>query len=216
MGATSATFSTTYQAAIVMTLNPGAYTAVVSGVGNTSGIALLSVTEVDRPGTPLLNFSTRGQVQSGNNIMIGGFVIGGATPKTVLIRGRGPSLAGAGITMPLPNPVLQVLNGTTVIASNDNWPSAANVGAISATGLQPSNNAEAAVLVRLNPGRTPCSSPAPTRTPVWGCSRCSGFEGYGLRSNTPTSSSAMRFQPCDSSAHTSGHEKSAPTPPQST
>ena len=80
----------------------------------------------------------------------------GATPKTVLIRGRGPSLAGAGITMPLPNPVLQVLNGTTVIASNDNWPSAANVGAISATGLQPSNNAEAAVLVRLNPGRTPC------------------------------------------------------------
>lgn len=70
----------------------------------------------------LINISTRGVVGTGADVLIAGFIIGGTTPKTVLVRGRGPSMAGAPFFVPgtLPNPFLRLFSGQTVIAENDN------------------------------------------------------------------------------------------------
>src|SRR4029453_17249451 len=80
------------ESAILATLNPGAYTAIVSGVGGTTGIAIVEVSEMDHPEIPLIGISTRGQVLTGNDVMIGGFIIQGDSPQTVVVRARGPSL----------------------------------------------------------------------------------------------------------------------------
>ena len=111
--------------------------------------------------TRLTNISTRGLVQTGNDVMIGGFIIGGSAPKKVLIVARGPSLASAGITNPLANPRIALYSGQTVLMDNDNWQtqSAAAGGSAAAAaiqalggGLTPSNPNESALLVTLNPG----------------------------------------------------------------
>jgi hypothetical protein len=140
------------EAAILMTLNPGAYTAVVSGVGGSTGVAIIEVFEVDAILVPLANISTRGRVQTGDNVMIGGFVIQGDGPQTVVIRARGPSLAQFGIQGLLANPQLQLFSGATQIAANDNWQNAANAAAIQASGFAPTDPLEAAILITLQPG----------------------------------------------------------------
>jgi hypothetical protein len=102
---------------------------------------------------PLTNISTRGRVLTGDDVMIGGFVIAGSSPKTVLIRARGPSMVPAGVTDPLANPQMTLVSSTqTIIASNDNWGSATNAIAIQATGLAPSDALESAILITLDPG----------------------------------------------------------------
>jgi hypothetical protein len=78
------------EAAIVTTLSPGAYTAIVNGVSSaTSGVAIVEVFELDQPGTPLINIATRGPVQTGDNVMIAGLIIQGDAPQTVLITAQG-------------------------------------------------------------------------------------------------------------------------------
>ncbi len=91
-------------------------------------------------------------MQTGTNVLIGGFIITGATPKTVLIRARGPSLAALGVPGVLANPMMGLYSGPTNIASNDNWGSAANAAAIAATGQAPTDALESAILITLNPG----------------------------------------------------------------
>jgi hypothetical protein len=92
------------------------------------------------------------QVLTGNDVMIAGFIIGGSTPKTVVVRARGPSLIPAGITNALANPQLALFSGQTQIGYNDNWQSAANAAQIISSGFQPDNTLEAAILITLNPG----------------------------------------------------------------
>ena len=140
------------ESAILSTLNPGAYTAIVSGVGGGTGVGIVEVYELDRPEIPLINISTRGKVLTGDNVMIGGFIIQGDSAKTVLIRAVGPNLANFGVTGVLANPKLQLYSGQTVIASNDDWGTATNASAITATGLAPANPLEAAILITLQPG----------------------------------------------------------------
>ena len=140
------------EAAILTTLAPGPYTAIVTGVGNTTGIAIVEVFEVDAPNTPLINISTRGIVQTGDNVMIGGIIIQGDGPQTVVVRARGPSLAALGVPGTLANPQLVLYSGQTAIASNDNWGDAPNAAAITASTFAPTNPNEAAVLVTLQPG----------------------------------------------------------------
>jgi hypothetical protein len=142
------------ESAVLMTLAPGAYTAIVSGVGSTTGVALIEVFEVDAQTNPLINISTRGRVQTGNDVMIAGLIIQGATPQTVVVRARGPSLAAAGIANPLADPTLTLVRSSdnAVIATNDNWQTAANAAQITASGFAPSNNAEAAIQMTLAPG----------------------------------------------------------------
>src|SRR4030095_6087746 len=98
------------------------------------------------------NLSARAHVFTGEQILIGGFIIGGTEKKMVLIRGLGPSLAGFGVPGPLANPTLSLFDHTaTLIAANDNWKSTQQAQ-IQATGLAPSNDFEAGILAPLSPG----------------------------------------------------------------
>jgi hypothetical protein len=113
--------------------------------------------------SPLLyNISTRGFVQTGDNVMIGGLIIRGSGPKKVLLRVLGPTLGQPPFTVPnaMANPALNLFQGSTLVASNDNWGNATNQQSIRDTGLAPPNALEAAILILV-------SIPAPT-------SDCSG------------------------------------------
>ncbi|MBK7661921.1 MAG: Ig-like domain repeat protein, partial [Betaproteobacteria bacterium] len=100
----------------------------------------------------LANISTRMQVLTGNDVLIGGFIIGGSAPKTVVVRARGPSLIPFGIANALPNPTMQLFSGQTVLATSDDWGTAANAAAITTSGFAPSSPLESAILTTLGPG----------------------------------------------------------------
>jgi DNA-binding beta-propeller fold protein YncE len=140
------------ESAILVTLDPGAYTAIVSGAGGSTGVGIVEVFEVDHPENPLAGISTRGFVQSGDDVLIGGIVIQGNAPQTVMVRARGPSLASQGVANPLQDPVLQLVasDGTTI--TNDDWGSAPNAAQVQASGFAPSDPRESAILVTLQPG----------------------------------------------------------------
>jgi YVTN family beta-propeller protein len=142
------------ESGLLVNLPPGAYTAIVQGVGGGTGVAVAAVYEVDEPTRPLINISTRGNVLTGNDVMIGGFVITGSGPQTVAIVGTGPSLAQFGITNPLLNPTLTLVRSSdqSVVATNDDWGSASNASQVQASGFAPSDPAESAILVTLQPG----------------------------------------------------------------
>jgi hypothetical protein len=141
------------EAAIVQTLNPGNYTAVVSGFGGSIGIGLVEVYDL-ASGQPskLANIATRGFVDSGDNVMIGGFIIGaglgtnGSGSARLLLRAIGPSLVDAGIDNALQDPTLELVNSNgDTVAANNNWRDAQQ-GEIEATGIPPSSDLEAALV----------------------------------------------------------------------
>jgi hypothetical protein len=99
----------------------------------------------------LINLSTRGFVGTGDEVLIGGFVIEGS-PETVLIRAPGPSLEEFGVADPLFDPVLTLFSGQTAIASNDNWVDSFQADDIFDTGLAPDDDLEPAILITLDPG----------------------------------------------------------------
>jgi len=140
------------ESAIVATLNPGAYTAVVRGANNTTGIAVVEAYDLDADrSAKLANIATRGFIQTGDNVMIGGFILGGGTGDTrVVLRGIGPSLGAFGIANPLADPTLELhdANGA-LLDSNDNWRTIQAL--IQPTGLQPGNDAESALLLSNPP-----------------------------------------------------------------
>ncbi len=143
------------ESAIIADLNPGqAYTAVVRGKGAATGIAVVEAYDLAQDGgSKLANISTRGFIDLGDDIMIGGFIIGGGGlgGAGVVVRAIGPSLSGS-VTNPLADPVLEIHDGNGVLATfNDNWQDC-QAAEIQATGLQPTNDAEATVLARLRPG----------------------------------------------------------------
>jgi hypothetical protein len=136
------------ESAIVATLASGSYTAVVRGASNDTGIAVVEAYDLDPIQTSTLaNIATRGLVQTGDNVMIGGFIyLGGAGSTKVVVRGIGPSLGAAGIINPLPDPMLELHDGNgAIVASNDDWGSSPDANTIQGVGLQPSNTAEAAI-----------------------------------------------------------------------
>ncbi len=110
------------ESAILATLAPGRYTAIVSGVSNTTGAGLVELYALGSgTATSLSNISTRGLVQTGDNIMIGGFIISGQ-PQQVLIRALGPTLTQFGVPGALQNPQLTLFNeANQPIARNDDW-----------------------------------------------------------------------------------------------
>ena len=139
------------EAAIFTCLNPGAYTAELRSVaGKQLGIGIVEANDVDL-GTPyLLNISTRTGVENGARRAVAGFAIRGTEPRTVLLRGRGPSVRVN--RDKLLDPALELRQGPTVLASNDDWQDAANAADISATGLAPTIAEESAILITLQPG----------------------------------------------------------------
>ena len=147
---TGAAPANSFESAILRLLPPGRYTAIVRGVGNATGIALVEGYDLDRTvDSKFANISTRGLVQTGNNVMIGGFIVLGADSQKVIIRAIGPSLALAGKLM---NPTLELHNRQgAIIASNDNWRTTQQAEII-ATGIPPSNNFESSIVRTLTPG----------------------------------------------------------------
>ena len=154
-------------AALFESLAPGAYTAVVHGASGDSGVALAEVYDAGPAGAGgglaphLINVSTRAKVGSGGNILIAGFVIGGATSKTVLIRASGPALTAFGVTGVLADPSLALYqsNGdgsSTLVRSNTGWAGDAEIASIAAAvgafSWGPDATPDSAVLVTLSPG----------------------------------------------------------------
>jgi hypothetical protein len=135
------------EAAIIASLAEGSYTAIVRGASSSSGVGLVEIYDLDNAASiHLKNLATRGRVETGENVMIGGFILGGSVSTNVIVRGLGPSLANAGISGALANPSLELYNGQgTLIDSNDDWTSSANKTAISNAGLAPTNDLESAV-----------------------------------------------------------------------
>ncbi len=146
------------ESAILTTLSAtssgSAYTAVMRSVGGTSGVGLVEVYDLDSgPGSSLLNISTRGNVQTGDNVMIGGFIVAGNGSQRVLVRAIGPSLAAFGVADPLADPTLTLYDSQgTQIDFNDNWQDNPAQAEIEATMIAPSDPKESAVLQTLAPG----------------------------------------------------------------
>ena len=145
--------------AIVQTLAPGAYTAIVRGMNDTVGAALLEVYDLDQSSASLItNISTRGPVETDANVMIGGFIIGGGLgsdgdgSSKVLVRGIGPELTNFGIADALQDPQIELFDGNgNLLTSNDNWKDSQQA-AIQATGLAPRDERESAILTTLIQG----------------------------------------------------------------
>ena len=138
------------ESALVQSLVPGSYTAVVSSVTGTPGIGLVEIYDLDPPAdSQLSNISTRGNVHTADAVMIGGIIILGQTPSNILVRALGPSLPLEGV---LVDPALDLhdANGA-LISSNDNWKDTQQ-SEIESTGIPPTNDAEAALLMVLTPG----------------------------------------------------------------
>jgi len=153
------------ESAIVATLDPGAYTAIVRGNGNTTGVALVEVYDLNQGvDSKLANLSTRAFVSIGDNIVIAGFLlsgdgsngIGGPNDDRVIVRGIGPSLAPAifPTNAVLANPTLELRdsNGSLILANNDWQDNAAQAAEITAAGLAPTNSLESAIAATLPPG----------------------------------------------------------------
>jgi hypothetical protein len=145
------------ESAIDTTVNPGAYTAVLRGKNNTSGVALIEVYDLS-PAVlaKLANISTRALVGTGDNIVIAGFVLGGGQDNTarIAVRGIGPSLTAVGVTNALANPMLELRdgNGALLIANNDWQDNPAQAAELTAAGLAPANQLESGIVATLAPG----------------------------------------------------------------
>src|SRR5512133_3350312 len=150
------------ESAIIADLQPGNYTAIVRGVNNTAGVALVEVYDLS-PGasSSLGNISTRSSVETGENVMIGGFIVQGSGPKRVIIRAIGPELTQYGIINALANPRLELHNGSgALIATNDNWQTTILGGIITSnqvsdiqnSGHVPTAASESAIIANLPPG----------------------------------------------------------------
>ncbi|MBV9008977.1 MAG: matrixin family metalloprotease [Verrucomicrobia bacterium] len=143
------------EAALIATLAPGAYTAVVHGFGNTTGVALIEVYQLDSSTSKLSNVSTRGSVGTGDNVLIGGIIVSGTTAKNVIVRAIGPTLAAPPFSMTgtLANPTIELHNASgALLFSNAGWTSSTQAGAIAASGYAPQNAAEVAIMATLSAG----------------------------------------------------------------
>ena len=150
------------ESTIVMTLNPGAYTAILSGKSGGMGIGVVEVYDLAQSAnSKLANISTRGFVDTGDNVMIGGLIVGGGNTSgaaRVLVRALGPSLVSSGIQDPLRDPTLELHNGNgATLATNDNWKINAQTqrsqeAEVLLTTSPPPNELESAIVASLAPG----------------------------------------------------------------
>lgn len=145
--------------ALVVTLNPGAYTVHLSGVGGVEGNAIIEAFDISgHVSSRMINVSTRCYVGTGDNVAIAGLIVHGDKPRRVFIRALGPSLGYLfGVTNALPNPRIELFAGNQSIDSNDNWrdydgSSVALEGRLGGTGFAPFDNLDSAIVRILAPG----------------------------------------------------------------
>jgi hypothetical protein len=148
------------ESAIVATLSPGSYTAVLAGKNGGTGVGLVEVYDLAQgANSRLANISSRGFVDTGDNVMIGGLIVGGPSGDSarVMVRALGPSLTSSGVAGTLNDPILELHDGNgATIASNDNWKTRPNgtsqQAEIEATTIPPTNDLESALVRVLPPG----------------------------------------------------------------
>jgi YVTN family beta-propeller protein len=150
------------ESAIIADLPAGSYTAILRGVNNTTGVALVEVYDLaPETHTILNNISTRSYVQTDDNVMIGGFIVQGTGPKRVIVRAIGPELSQYGLPNTLPDPTLELHDSTgSLIASNDNWQhtiiggiiTSDQVRDIRSSGHAPGDPRESAIIADLQAG----------------------------------------------------------------
>jgi hypothetical protein len=141
------------EAALLLPVAPGNYTAILRGKGDLTGIGLVEVYDLDTSGpAKVANISTRGFVLTGDNVMIGGIIITGNNPSPLVLRGIGPSLGNFGVPNPLADPFLDLRDANgAMIGFNNNWRDTQET-ALQQTGLAPGNDLESAILISLSPG----------------------------------------------------------------
>ncbi|MEY2576726.1 MAG: hypothetical protein QOF80_2213 [Verrucomicrobiota bacterium] len=143
------------ESAIVATLPEGNYTAIVAGAGGTVGVGLVEVYDLDRNAVGrLLNLATRGNVKTGDDVMIGGFIVGGNQNTRIVVRAIGPSLSTATppVVGALADPTLEFRDSQgSLLESNDNWVDSPHKQAIIDSTLAPTNDKESAILLALPP-----------------------------------------------------------------
>jgi hypothetical protein len=150
------------ESAMIVDLPRGNYTAIIRGVGNTTGVALVEVYDLSpAPNSTLGNISTRSFVQTGDNVMIGGVIVQGTQPKRVIVRAIGPELTQYGVPDALADPTLELHNAAgALIARNDNWQHTIIGGIITRnqavdirnSGHAPTDPRESAIIATLQPG----------------------------------------------------------------
>src|SRR5438874_24919 len=140
------------ESAIIATLAPGSYTAVMTGKNGGTGIELVDVYQLDSTTSIFSNLSTRGFVGTGENVLIGGLIIGSGEPPVIVLRAIGPTLSSFGITQPLQDPTLELrdANGALIAFDND-WKDNTPTG-IKATLLNPTDARESAIIASLAAG----------------------------------------------------------------
>ena len=147
---------TPQESGIVATLQPGAYTAVLAGKDQTSGIGLVEIYDAEPAvGSQLANLSTRGSVQTAEGVMIGGFILGqGSGNADVIVRGIGPSLSQVGLSGALADPTLELRDGDgALLVSNDNWQDdSVSAAQLTAHGLAPQDSLESGIFATLSAG----------------------------------------------------------------
>ena len=154
------------ESAIIADLQPGNYTAIVRGVNDTTGVGLVEVYDLNNPRTVpssvLRNISSRSVVLSGDDVMIGGFIVQGSGTKRVIVRALGPELTQYGVLNVLTDPTLELHNAAgALVASNDNWQTTVIGGIITrdqvmdiqSSGHAPTQPSESAIIADLRPGR---------------------------------------------------------------
>ena len=143
------------ESALVMNLQPSNYTAIVRGANGGTGVALVEAYDLDSAASRLVNISTRSNVSIGENVMIGGFIIGSEHSTKVMLRAIGPSLAQADppVENALIDPSLELRDGQgSLIVSNDNWVNSPQRQQIQESGLAPADGRESAIIAALPKG----------------------------------------------------------------
>jgi len=144
------------ESAIDATLVPGIYTAIIRGNNNTLGVGLIEVYDLSQAAPAKLgNISTRAFVSTGDNIVIGGFLLGGGSGNDrIVVRGIGPSLTAQGVPNALADPVLELRDGNgAILASNNDWhDNPLQASELIAAGLAPTNDLECGIATTLPPG----------------------------------------------------------------
>ncbi len=139
------------ESALVAHLAPGNYTAILSDAQGNTGIGLVELYALNAAANPA-NISTRGFVETGDDVMIGGFIVGGTAPRKLILRAIGPSLSGQGVANALLDPTLELHNPNgMLLQSNNDWRDTQEA-AIIATGIPPNDNRESAIIATLAPG----------------------------------------------------------------
>lgn len=140
------------EAGLVAALEPGAYTAIVSGKDGTTGVALFDLYDLDAATGRVANISSRSRVETGDNVMIGGFILASADDTRVIVRAIGPSLVQLGVADALLDPTLELYDSNgTLISSNDNWRDSQEAEIVGSS-LAPTDDREAAIVATLAPG----------------------------------------------------------------